>query len=54
MKWRAFGRMPQWVRLSDLLGGSGFAALPGALVLTGEETSATCAVMMPDEQANAK
>ena len=20
MKWRAFGRMPQWVRLSDLLG----------------------------------
>jgi hypothetical protein len=23
MKWRAFGRMPQWVRLSDLLGRTG-------------------------------
>ena len=46
--------MPQWVRLSDLLGGSGFSALPGALVLTGEGSSATGAVMMPDEEAYAK
>jgi hypothetical protein len=23
MKWRAFSRMPQWVRLSEWLGGTG-------------------------------
>ena len=27
MKWRAFGRMPQWVRLSDLLGRTGGSVL---------------------------
>jgi len=26
MKWRAFGRTPQWVRLSDLLGRTGGSA----------------------------
>jgi hypothetical protein len=27
MKWRAFGRTPQWVRLSDLLGRTGGSVL---------------------------
>jgi len=27
MKWRAFGRTPQWVRLSDLLGRAGGSVL---------------------------
>jgi hypothetical protein len=27
MKWRAFGRMPQWVRLSEWLGISGGARI---------------------------
>jgi len=32
MKWRAFGRTPQWVRLSDLLGRTGGRALTQPLL----------------------
>jgi hypothetical protein len=54
MKWRAFSRMPQWVRLSEWLGGSVFATLKYALVPDGEECGETAEVMMPEELAIAK
>jgi hypothetical protein len=54
MKWRAFCRMPQWVRLSEWLGGSVFATLKCALVLDGEESKETPEVMMPEELVIAK
>ena len=46
--------MPQWVRLSEWLGGSVFANLKCALVRDGEESKETPEVMMPEELATAK
>jgi hypothetical protein len=54
MKWRAFSRMPQWVRLSEWLGGSGFATVQCTLMLTGEGSSETRQVMMPEVLPTAK
>ena len=47
MKQRAFGRMPQWVRLSEWLGIALHAYAFGALVCFGDRIFANCACLTP-------